>query len=184
MISKRAWEKHALVHFRGADKGFVGRKRCWHLLKITPVNKKLASLASQCGMALPIIIRDSFFYKHMMIFLWSLFRRKSQRQCTRSCRDDYSLLSHDLHEALNLLASGQGTKSTVQRDLGEVGRQLCWRTLSTTWFVVLYMEKVEGASLEFSSLDIPCRIDGVSMIGAVFKLLYFWRGGATPAFAQ
>lgn len=28
---------------------------------------------TQCGLALPIMIRDSFFYKQMMAFLWSPF---------------------------------------------------------------------------------------------------------------
>lgn len=78
---------------------------------------------TQCGLALPIVIRDSFFYKQMMAFLWSPFRRNSQRRGRRSCKDEItiscSLLCYDLPSALKFVASGQGTKNIIKKRLRE-----------------------------------------------------------------
>lgn len=78
---------------------------------------------TQCGLALPIMIRDSFFYKQMMAFLWSPFWRNSQKRGRRSCKGEIttscSLLCYDLPSALKFLASGQGTKNTIKIRLRE-----------------------------------------------------------------
>ena len=106
-----------------------------------------------------------------MIFLWSLFRRKSQGKGVRRDKDEIPtgciLLCHDLL-VLNKAASGQGTKNTTW-SLREVWKWLCClrKPIPHNLWHFGWRRQHPGIFL----IRIPCRIVSINITGVVFNVL-------------